>query len=218
MTDITTEHKSVWTWLFNPFIFIAGGRSLLLGIASILAAGIIGSFSNSHFNGVLDLHSGRATLFWIYISEGLVAWLVLANVLFAFGKITSKTSFRMLDLFGTQAMARWPTLISVLVLWPKPVRSASERFGKFILSSLVSSTKPAQLATSDVVIFILTTLVAILMTIWFIVLAYRSYSISCNIKGGKAIGTFIAGLLIAEILSIILMPIIFESIQKLFST
>jgi hypothetical protein len=94
MTDMTTEHKSVWTWLFNPFIYIAGGRSLLLGIAAILAAGFIGSFSNSHFNGVLDMHSGSAAPLWLILLEGPIAWVLLAVVLFVFGKIVSRTSFR----------------------------------------------------------------------------------------------------------------------------
>jgi hypothetical protein len=215
---MTTEHKSIWTWLFNPFIYIAGGRSLLLGIIAILAAGIIGSFSNSHFNGVLDMHTGAGAPLWVFLAEGPIAWLLLTIVLLVFGKIVSRTSFRMVDLLGTQAMARWPTVITVIVGWPKPIRDAGKRFGEYILSAIANSSKPTPPAASDVVIFVATTLVAILMTIWFVVLAYKSYSVSCNIKGGKAIGTFIAGLLIAEILSIILMPILFGCIQKLLAT
>jgi hypothetical protein len=217
MTDMITEHKSVWAWLFNPFIYIAGGRSLLLGIIAILAAGLIGSFSNSHFNGVLDMHSGKAAPLWLYLSEGPIAWVLLAIVLYVFGKIVSRTSFRAIDLFGTQAMARWPTIITVIVMWPYPIQNAGRRFGEYMLGAMANSSKPTPLSTSDVVIFVATTLVAILMIIWFVMLAYKSYSVSCNIKGGKAIGTFIAGLILAEILSIILMPIIFGSIQKLLT-
>jgi hypothetical protein len=36
---------------------------------------------------------------------------------------------------------------------------------------------------------------------WMVALMYKSFSVSCNVKGGKAIGTFVAGLIIAEILS-----------------
>jgi len=42
--------------------------------------------------------------------------------------------------------------------------------------------------------------------------------VSCNVKGGKAIGTFIAGILIAEILAIILMPIIFDGMRSIMDT
>jgi hypothetical protein len=34
-----------------------------------------------------------------------------------------------------------------------------------------------------------------------VALMYKAFSVSCNVKGGKAIGTFIGGLLLAEIIS-----------------
>jgi hypothetical protein len=211
---MTTGDKSVWTWLFNPFIYIAGGRSLLLGIVAILAAGFIGSFSNTQFDGVLDMHSGKSSPLWLLLSEGLIAWLLLGIVLLIFGKIISRTSFRTLDLLGTQAMARWPTIISVLVLLPYPVQNAGKHFGTYIMSSIANPSSAVLLTTADVILFILSTLVVVLMICWFVALAYKSYAVSCNVKGGKAIGTFIAGVLIAEILSIILMPIIFVGMQR----
>ena len=211
---MATEHKSVWTWLFNPFVYIAGGRSLLLGIVAILAAGLIGSISNTHFDGVLDMHSGKAAPLWLFLSEGLIAWLLLGIVLLVFGKIISKTSFRSLDLLGTQAMARWPTIISTLIMLPAFIQDANKRFGTYILSSITNSSKVTPPNTADVVIFAASAVAGILMVCWFIVLAYKSYSVSCNVKGGKAIGTFIAGLLIAEILGIILMPIIFGGMHR----
>ena len=36
---------------------------------------------------------------------------------------------------------------------------------------------------------------------WTVVLMYKAYSVSCNIKGAKAIVSFIIGLIIAEVLS-----------------
>jgi len=215
---MTTEHKSIWTWLFNPFVYIAGGRSLLLGIVAILAAGLIGAISNTHFNGVLDMHTGKAAPLWLFLSEGLIAWLLLFIVLLIFGKIISRTSFRTLDLLGTQAMARWPTIISALIMLPTFVQDANKRFATYILSSIAGPSKVAPLDTADVVIFAASVVAGLLMICWFIVLAYKSYSVSCNIKGGKAIGTYIAGVLIAEILSIILMPIILGILQKVADT
>jgi len=34
--------------------------------------------------------------------------------------------------------------------------------------------------------------------VWMVWLMYRSYSTCCNIRGAAAVGTFIAGLLVAE--------------------
>jgi hypothetical protein len=213
--NTTIKERPLMTWLFNPFIYIAGGRSLLLGIVAILLAGFLGIFSRTHFNGVLDMHTGKSSPLWVFLSEGLIAWLLLGIVLLVFGKIISKTSFRSLDLLGTQAMARWPTIISVLIMLPTFSQDANGRFGANLMSSITNQSSVVPLSPADVVIFIFTTLVALLMVCWFVVLAYRSYAVSCNVKGGKAIGTFIAGILIAEILSIIVMPIFFVAMSRM---
>ena len=104
------ERKTT-TWLFNPFVYIAGGQALGLGLAAILVAGFIGSVSNSHFDGVLDTHTGMSAPIWFFLAEGFIDWFCLALVLCVFGKIISKTAFRTIDLFGTQALARWPTIL-----------------------------------------------------------------------------------------------------------
>ena len=44
-------------------------------------------------------------------------------------------------------------------------------------------------------------IVTLSMIIWMVVLMYRAYCVSCNIKGPKAIGTFIAALIVGEVLS-----------------
>lgn len=53
----------------------------------------------------------------------------------------------------------------------------------------------------DGIIFGVVLMGIILCTCWMVALMYRSFSISCNVKGGKAIGTFIGGLVVAEVLS-----------------
>ena len=111
MPDREDQKRTVGAYLFNPFRFIAGMESLLLGLFAIGLAGFLGAYSNTHFDGVLDAHTGAAAPMWCFLTEGFVSWICMAVVLAVFGKIASKTSFRMIDLFGTQALARWPTVI-----------------------------------------------------------------------------------------------------------
>ena len=61
--------RSVRRWLFNPFHYVAGARALLVGVVVILGAGLIGSLSNSHFDGVLDFHSGAPAPLWVFLIE-----------------------------------------------------------------------------------------------------------------------------------------------------
>ena len=112
------QDKSV-VLLFNPSVYIAGAQALVLGFAVILLAGLIGAGGNTHFDGVLDAHTGAAAPLWAFLLEGFIDWLCLSVVLLVLGKIISRTSFRAIDLLGTQALARWPTFIISLVVLPK---------------------------------------------------------------------------------------------------
>ena len=189
--------RKLITLLFNPFVYIAGAPALGLGLAAILLAGLIGSLSHTHFDGVLDTHTGAHALLGVFLAEGLVDWLCLALVLLIFGKIISKTAFRTIDLLGTQALARWPTIFISLVTLPP----AFQRFSHDLLDQLTKPGGKIEINPSDAIIFFAAVLAMLLFLCWMVALMYKSYSVSCNVKGGKAIGTFIAGLLLAEILS-----------------
>ena len=196
MTDAAnSNHLS--QWLFNPFRFIAGFKALLLGLTIILISGLIGSFSNTHFDGVLDLHTGAAAPMWFFLVEGLIDWICLAVPLFLFGLIVSRSSFRTIDVLGTQALARWPYLIAALAMLP----NANKRVLAYLMSKLIQTAPAAAINPADVLVFGFAMIVVLLMTIWMVALMYRAYAVSCNIKGARAVVTFIVSLLGAEVLS-----------------
>ena len=178
-------------WLFNPFHYVAGARALLAGVALILLAGWIGSASRTHFDGILDFHSGRGAPLWVFLAEGLIDWLAMAALLLVAAVILVRTRFRVVDVLGTQALARAPTLITlVVVLLPGYRRT---------IDALVSgqATGLAELTAG----FYLALVVGLLMMVWMVLLMYRGFAVSCNVSGGKAIASFIAALILAEVLS-----------------
>ncbi len=65
--DIPTDQK-LRTWLFNPFHYIAGSQALTIGLGLILAMSLIGAITNSHFDGLLDFHTGRSAPLWVFVS------------------------------------------------------------------------------------------------------------------------------------------------------
>jgi hypothetical protein len=194
--NLNTDKKPV-TLLFNPFFYFAGSKALCLGLAAILLAGLLGALGNTHFDGVLDTHTGAHAPLWFFLVEGIVDWLCMAVVLLALGKVASKTSFRALDVLGTQALARWPTILVGLLMLPGAVR----RFGAQLVQLLGSSGARPAFNVADAAVFCLVVMATIPLVCWMVYLMYKSYSVSCNVKGGKAIGTFIAGLIAAEVLS-----------------
>jgi len=189
------DQKKPLTLLFNPFIYIAGATALAFGLAAILLAGLIGSWSHTHFDGVLDTHIGASAPLWFFLAEGLIDWVCLSIVLWAGGKIISRTSFRTIDLFGTQALARWPTLFMSLITLPK----AFQRFGNQLVEQIKQG--KFQFDSTDAIIFFAIAVALIPLLCWMVALMYKSFAVSCNVKGAKAIVTFIGALVIAEILS-----------------
>ena len=188
------QNKTI-TLLFNPFFYIAGVQALGLGLAAILLAALVGSWGRTHFDGVLDTHVGAPAPLWFFFAEGMIDWLCLGAVLWVCGKIISQTAFRAVDLLGTQALARWPALCISLIALPK----AFQRFGNELLVQLQQG--QFHLDTADAIVFFIIVIATIPLLCWMVALMYRSFSVSCNVKGGKAIGTFVVGLLIAEVLS-----------------
>ncbi|HUW18825.1 MAG TPA: hypothetical protein VMW16_05945 [Sedimentisphaerales bacterium] len=194
---MTSTNSQLGQWLFNPFRFIAGGHALLLGLGILLASGVIGWLGKTHFDGVIDVHSGLEAPLWCFLVEGLINWICMAVPLFFFGLIVSSSSFRIIDVLGTQALARWPYLITALVMLP----DANRRFSEYIMSKLTPAAQTPAISYADLAIFAFALMVAVFMAVWMVALMYRAYCLSCNIKGTKAIITFILSLIGAEVLS-----------------
>jgi tRNA A-37 threonylcarbamoyl transferase component Bud32 len=182
-------------WLFHPFSRLRGGMALVIGLAAIVLAGLFGSFSNTHFDGVLDTHLSASAPRWAFILEGVVDWLCLAGALLVMSKIASKNPFRIMDLLGTQALARWPMILICVLTMPAPVQRGSEIIVSRFEQGRIDFGGP------DAVIFLAVALAMLPIIGWMVWLMYQSYAVSSGLRGGKAIGTFITAVLVAEILS-----------------
>ena len=169
----------------------------------------LGGASDIHYDGVLDIHSGlTGQLYpaWFFIAEGLINWIAMCVVLSIFGLIFSRQKFRVIDLLGTQALARWPYLIAGLA--PLPI--GFHRYAQHLQSKLIPTSKAVAAQSGDMVWFIVANVVIVLTLIWMVILMYKAYAVSCNLKGTKAIGSFIAGLIIAEVASKLLLGIAYK--------
>jgi hypothetical protein len=202
----TLPRRNISQWLFNPFSFVAGYQALFLGLGIMLISALFGFLGNTHFDGVLDVHKGLKAPLWFFLAESVIDWMSIAMPLFFFGLVASTSSLRMIDVFGTQALARWPYLITSIVMLPK----ATERFGIYLLSRFTSTAASVTIDYIDMLIFIFAVLVTIIMTVWTVALMYKAYVVSCNIKGARAIVTFIVSLIGAEVLSKLSILLLFE--------
>ena len=195
--------RVIRTWLLNPFHYVAGGKALAVGLAAIVASGLLCIVTASHFDGVIDFHTGRKVVWWLHLIEGPIDWLAMSVLLLIAGFLVSGSRFRALDVFGTQALARLPGLAMVLVSLLPPVRRVNERIAEAVMGGQI----PGLFDASDPAgstFFVFALLAIVIMSIWMIMWMYRAFSVSCNASGPKAVGAFIVVVIVGEILTKVL--------------
>ena len=158
----------------NPFEYIAGVNSLGLGILILLLTSVIGYFSNTHFPDLISVK--------VY----------LAAIIF------SKSSIRLIDIFGTQALARSPYLFASLVGFSNSMNT----FGRYLVWTYMKQGEPVDITTFQIIIALMLTVFVILLTIWLIILMFNAFKVSANLKGIKLSIIFIVVLIISMIFSV----------------
>lgn len=189
------------SFIWNPFRFIAGFAALGWGLAILLITGGIASLSRTHFDGVLDTHLGHPAPLWFFLGEGIINWLSLAAFLWVGGTLlTGFGRFRSIDLFGTQALARAPYLLTALICLLPGVGSYNDKLIAMASSGKVILLPPPGTA-GELASFYGAVVVMLLVVIWFVALAWKSFRVSCDVRGWKSICVFVIAIIGAEIVS-----------------
>ncbi|MFB3897532.1 MAG: hypothetical protein ACE14V_14645 [bacterium] len=202
--------NKIVTWLFNPFYYLAGGKAMGIGLIIMVISGLLCYFSNSHFDGVLDFHMGAKAPIWFSLAEGIIDWVSFVIPLIVFGMLLSKTRFRVLDVFGTQALARFPALFMVLTAF---VPGYQGLIAKLVNITPTNAVSVLTENIGAVIILIAISMVILVLVIWMITLMYRAFAVSCNVSGWKAVIWFIVAIIVAEAISKIIIYSIAYSIH-----
>jgi hypothetical protein len=187
--------------IFNPFTQIAGIKAFLLGILVVVLTSVICFFSHAHFDGTLDTHFGAEGNMAQYFKEGFVDLASVIIVFYVLGLIIAGTRFRFIDIAGTMAFARIPVILTpIFALIFSP-----EKFTHYMLYTFLHKGEPVTISSLDIIGFVITTLITILMVIWMIALMWNAFRICMNSRKPKIIVTFIVGLILAEVISKIML-------------
>ncbi len=105
--------------LVNPFQKIAGFKALFLGIIVLLLMSILGVWSNVYIEGTIgylfaDNVKAIKPNFLLLLYQNAVSCTILALVFILFSKLNKQRNLRIIDFFGTVALARFPILISLI--------------------------------------------------------------------------------------------------------
>ncbi|MDR3218174.1 MAG: YIP1 family protein [Dysgonamonadaceae bacterium] len=193
------ENNYFWKVLINPFRFVAGGKALFFGFLVMALLVVLAFLADIGFDGVLDMHYGcgereKSFLPHIYCIFG--SWIIAVAVFYVTALIAAGKKVRIVDIAGTFALAKTPLLINALLAF-LPV---AKIMCGMDLTNISSPETMQQLMLTLLKVSPLL-IVNVIILIWYIVLMYNAYSVSANIKGAKGILTFIAALLVSEILS-----------------
>lgn len=188
--------KTLRNYLFTPFRYIAGVKSLIYGGIVLLLLSGLSYQTQTVFDGVLDIHYGCWTdpdSYLILLACLLISWISIVLVLYFAARIFSPSTIRLVDIAGTTALAKFPLIFAAL--W------GFFPFVHLCLDETMTLSSLNELVAYRIGELTLTFLVLIPFVAWNLVLTYNAFSVSANLKGKKGILLFIIGIIVGEIIS-----------------
>ena len=144
-----------------------------------------------HLDGLLDFHPGYAVPLWVPVVEGLVNWSVFALPVWFVALLITGRTVRLVDVAGTQALARFPFLLSALVCVPPGVRRAHEETAAAVAQGRLPLAQGWDLLVASVVIGA--------CLLWMVWLMWKAFSLCCNRRGVRAVIIFAVLVLAGEV-------------------
>lgn len=188
--------------ILNPLTVFSEKQLLIFGVISAIAGSSIASAIGVTYDGLLDVHLRAEMTFQDSLKENSIIIALITILLFAFGKmINSKTRF--IDILNSSFMFRIPFYVSALLTSFPSVKNVEEEVMKNINSLDKINLQPLDL----IGIFIISTLLIVLL-IYAITLLFHGFKTATNAK--KTIHYVVFGIiiLIAEIISKLILPLI----------
>jgi len=184
------KSKDILILMLNPFTRIAGWQAFGVGLVFVVITGIICTFSNVAFDGVVDMHLVKSLTLLQSFEFLAIDILSVVTVMTVTGFIVSK-SFRIIDILGTMTLSRSPLLILAFA-------------GYFAVSPDINELIKDPTIVFQSISFIILILLSIPVTICSIILMFNALKVSWGINGNKLGSAFIIALLVAEVISKIL--------------
>lgn len=196
-------HEMKADLIFNPFEKIAGAKSLLLGLAAVVLAGVTGYLSKTHFDGILNVHSGIQSEWYVHIAEPMLSVAVIALWFLLFAIIFGKQNVRVVDVVGTQFFAFIPLVPASLLGFFE----VSEVFAEALQTFVANPGGGLEVSDAQMVSFIGLMVVVVLLTVWSAVWIYNGFKVAANLPRPVHIPVYISGLIVGMLVPKLLISI-----------
>ena len=182
--------------LVNPFTYVAGWQALAGGVAVLAATVVVAVSGRIHYDGVVDLHISSVTApAWLYAFEPVADWLIVALVFCLAGRLFSRSKQRVIDYFGTTAVARFPYLIAGMLWMPSLLGGVLKPFTDARMSA------EEALGLAGLPWVVIGGLFTVVLIAWLAMMNYFALKESSGMKSPKAVWVFIVAAIVAEVVS-----------------
>lgn len=182
--------------LFNPFRYLAGTKSLILGLIFIVSTVFLLYSGGLIQDSYLHIAPTEATIWGILLMQ-LLWWIVPALLYYVGGLLLSRSHIRTVDVLGTTAFAQLLLIPMVAPMLLPSVKNGMES----VLQAVQQGLQPVM---SDMIGLMISGIVTTLFLVLFYVWNYNAFAISCNVRGAKAIIYFIAVQILVTIMGALL--------------
>lgn len=177
-------------YFWNPFIKIAGGKALVLGLAGLAVSAACSAFSGLHAHYLLQFGPAARDAAWISALEYLIIWLVPAAVFYGMGAALSRSRVRAIDVFGTTAFALLPLVVMNLLQFVPGVGAIFVEVDRRTIDLVQLS------ETMSSPVFIANAIVSLAVLVLTVVWMFNAVKVSCNLRGGRLWGVFLTGFIV----------------------
>ena len=172
-----------------------------LRAAPAIAAGIlvvaasIGYLGTCHFDGVFDIHVGRASPLWYHVVELVVVWVVTAGALSLWARLLLPAQPAPRAHFLGQALARAPAVPAAIVA----LTPSFQDFTTQTVEVLSRIEEGAPIQAADLPPIHWGVVFMGVMTAWFVALSYVAFTRAVNAPRRRRLLAFVVALVTAEI-------------------
>lgn len=190
------------TLLFNPFKKYSEHQLLIFGFIMAVAGVVFATMTNTHFDGVLDAHFGKQVSIKTAVLQSVINIVSIVVVFYPLGKwINSKT--RLIDIFNLSLIVKVPAYF----MMPLNINDWAYSKTEPLLKAMAHPFN-LQFTPETIVFLIISSILALLVFVWLIVLLYNGFKVATNLKGTKHIIMFIIAIIVTEIVSKVLLMIL----------
>ncbi len=182
--------------IFNPFVKIAGTKSLIIGLVVMLIAGFTGFYSKTHFDGILNVHAGSQAPMYIHLAGPFISVFTVALWFAIFSLFFAKPNVRYVDIIGTQCFAFIPLMPASFLGFFEIMDTASKKIQEYA----ANPSQPIIIEPFTILIFVILITFVMLLSVLSAILIYNGFKVASNLPNKVHIPVYISGLVIGMVI------------------